>query len=144
MNEIVEIALSQIGTQEIKGKVDNPEIVNYFAEIGHSWVDNDETPWCSAFVNWCAQKAGYEYTKRLNAKSWLDIGITVENPEIGDIVIFWREDPSSWKGHVGIFITEINGMVYTLGGNQSGGNVSIKGYPIEKVLGYRRLRKELK
>ena len=141
MNKIVEVALSQWGVKEIKGEVDNPAIVKYFNEIGHTWVKDDETAWCSAFINWCALKAGLEKSGALNARSWLNKGINVDNnPNIGDIVIFWRESRQSWKGHVGIFIKEKKGLIYTLGGNQSGGIVNIKGYPVSKFLGYRRLR----
>jgi hypothetical protein len=31
------------------------------------------------------------------------VGTKVAYPEPGDIVVFWRESPQSWKGHVGIF-----------------------------------------
>ena len=141
MNDLLKVALSQYGQTEIKGEKDNPIIVNYFHDIGFNYINDDETPWCSCFVNWCALKAGYERSKKLNARSWLEVGKKVMDPEIGDIVVYWRESKDSWKGHVGIFIRRDNGMVYTLGGNQGSGSVNIKAYPESKVLGYVRLNK---
>jgi len=133
-------ALSQYGVKEIVGEEHNPIIVNYFKEIGHEWVENDELAWCSAFLNWCAKTTGYEYTGKLNARSWLAVGKDVANPEPGDIVILWRVKPDSWYGHVGLFINEINGYINILGGNQSN-KVKISAYPKYRLLGYRRLNK---
>lgn len=61
-------------------------------------------------------------------------------PEPGDVVIFWREDPQSWKGHVGFFFgySQDGHRVYCLGGNQ-GNQVSVSAYPTNTVLGFRRL-----
>ena len=75
----IDLALTQIGIAEIPGKQHNPAILKYFKEIGHEWVDNDETAWCSAFVNWCCKMTGYEYTGKLNARSWLDLR-KIDNP----------------------------------------------------------------
>jgi hypothetical protein len=57
----------------------------------------------------------------------------------GDIVVFWRESIKSWKGHVGFYIREKDGWIYTLGGNQAN-QVKISAYPKSRVLSYRRLR----
>ena len=134
---ILEEALNQFGHQEIKGEKHNPEIVKFFAEIGFN-IKDDETAWCSAFMNWVAKKAGYKRTKKLNAKSWLEVGEEVTIPQLGDIVIFHRGDPTSWQGHVGIYINEIGNSIYVLGGNQ-GNKVSITPYPKSRLVGYRRL-----
>lgn len=141
MNDLLLKALTQFGVREVAG-VDNnnPEILKYFKEIGQSWVKNDEMAWCSAFINWCAKASGYEYTGALNARSWLAVGRISDKPEMGDIVILWRESKQSWKGHVGILIKELEDSVLILGGNQ-GNEVSIKAYPKERVLSIRKLRK---
>ncbi len=142
MEDLLEIALNEYGVEEVVGGQHNATIVNYFKDIGHSWVKNDETAWCSTFINWCAKKAGYEYTKKLNARSWLDIGEEIEKPQVGDIVIFWRGSRDSWKGHVAIFINydEDDRHVNVLGGNQ-GNMVKITSYDKGRVLGFRRLKK---
>ena len=136
--KLLNTALSQYGIKEIVGKKHNPEVLKYFSEIGHSWVKDDETAWCSAFVNWCALKSDKPFSGKLNARSWLNVGEGVEVPEIGDVVVLWRESPGSWKGHVGFFIRATEKYLYVLGGNQSN-SVCIRAYPKSQLLEYRRL-----
>lgn len=139
MNKLLEIALQEYGISEVYGTGHNSRILQYLKEIG-SDIRDDETPWCSIFMTWAAKAAGYEYPENfLIAKSWLKIGEQITEPKLGDIVIFWRNSPRSYQGHVGIFICARNGLVYTLGGNQDN-RVSITGYDQSRVLGYRRLR----
>lgn len=136
-----EIALTQYGIKEIAGGQDNPLILEYFNTIGFDGAKlKDETSWCSAFVNWCCKVAGCEYSGALDARSWLKVGEVVQDPEMGDIVVYWRESPDSWKGHVGFYVAERAGWIYTLGGNQ-GNQVQISGYPSGRLLGYRRIKK---
>lgn len=132
-----EIALSQVGIKEIVGKRHNPEVLKFFATIGE-WVKDDETAWCSAFVNWVMIKAGKEYSGKLNARSWLNVGVKVDNPLVGDVVVLWRESPSSWKGHVGFFVREQGNFIYILGGNQNN-QVCVQAYQKNKLLEYRRV-----
>lgn len=135
---VIDMALSQYGIKEIVGKSHNKEVLKYFSEIGHSWVKNDETAWCSAFVNWVCKKVGKPYSGKLNARSWMDIGEKVDMADLGDIVVFWRESKDSWKGHVGFFIRETPSWIYVLGGNQNN-QVKIQAYPKSRLLGYRRI-----
>ncbi len=136
MKKVIEIALSQYGVKEVKGTVDNPAIVKYFDDLGYDGKKlKDETSWCSAFANWCAKKAGLPFTGKLNARSWLRIGKKTDTPEMGDIVVLWRESKSSWKGHVGFFIREDFDFIYMLGGNQKN-QVCISAYPKERLLSY--------
>lgn len=143
MSKFLEIAVSQIGVKEIQGEEHNQTIVSYASESGFSWINDDETPWCSIFVNWCALKAGLKSSNQLNARSWLDVGVPIEteDAEPGDVVVYWRESLESWKGHVGIFMGfDKSGQgLFTLGGNQ-GNQVSITTYPLVKLLGFRRLK----
>lgn len=139
-NQLINLAFREYGVTEIKGAADNPKIVEYFKESGHSWVKDDETAWCSAFVNYIARKAGAVSSGKLNARSWVNVGAPVDTPELGDVVVFWREKRTSWKGHVGFFIRETDTHVYVLGGNQ-GNRVCISAYPKYRVLTYRALTK---
>lgn len=133
-------ALSQVGVKEILGKdKHNPEVLKYFLETGHSWVKNDETAWCSAFVNWVAKVNCLEMSNKLNARSWMSVGKLTNTPDIGDVVVLWRESKSSWKGHVGFYIRETKNWIYVLGGNQSN-QVKISAYHKSRLLGYRKLR----
>lgn len=142
MKDLIQVALTQYGVKEIQGpEANNPEIIKYFAACGQIWAKTDETAWCSAFVNWCAINTGYEHTKKLNARSWLDVGEPIEHfQQTGDVVIFWRVSKDDWRGHVGIFVNEDEDNIWTLGGNQ-GNMVCIKPYPKNRLLGYRRLKK---
>ena len=139
MIRLIKTALEQYGEKEIAGENHNMNIVAMFKEIGHNWVDDDETSWCSAFVNWVAMKCDFERTGKLNARSWLEVGHEVKKPEVGDVVILWRVKPDSWQGHVGFFIRETETGILMLGGNQSN-QVKISEYSKEQLLGFRRLK----
>lgn len=140
MEQLLKIAFNELGTEEIVGNQDNPEVIKYAKETGIKGITNDEIAWCSTFVNWVAWKAGLQYTKKANARSWLNAGTKVTSPEPGDIVVFWRESRQSWKGHVGIFLgfSADKKRVYCLGGNQ-GNRVSVSAYRMNTVLSYQRL-----
>ncbi len=115
----LEKAFSYLGTEEVKGRIHNKDIIKMFADVGHQWVKNDETAWCAAFVGSC-----------------LDFGSPTAKPKLGDLVVFWRGNKNGWQGHVGFYLNEHKGYIYTLGGNQSD-SVCVKKYPKTKVLGYR-------
>lgn len=144
MNKLLNIALSQYGVKEIEGKEHNPVIIGYSKEIGYGGIIADETAWCSIFMNWCALKAGLIRSGKLNARSWLTVGEEVtEPPQLGDVVVFWRGQRNSWKGHVAIYInhSEDGKYIYCLGGNQNN-RVCIKAYNASQLLGYRRLKED--
>lgn len=139
-NNLINIALGEYGITETKGPTHNKRILEYFKEIGHTWVKNDETAWCSAYANWVALKAGYKNSGKLHARSWLQVGNIITKPSVGDIVVFWRESKYSWKGHVGFYIGHSTDkkLIYCLGGNQRN-QVNIATYPTSRLLGYRKL-----
>lgn len=143
MSTLLQIAFVELNTKEIQGSVHNPRIVEYAERSNLAGIKDDETPWCSTFVNFVCDEANLPKTNRANARSWLQVGRSVDDPEPGDIVIFWRESPHSWKGHVGFFLgfNTDNTKVFCLGGNQ-GNKVSIAPYDAAKVLGYRRLEEK--
>jgi len=133
------IAKSKLGLREIAGEVHNDEIVAMFATVGHSWVKDDETAWCAAFVGWALELSGGKSTRKLNARSYLAWGepVDIDDAREGDIVVFSRGDPKGWQGHVAFFVRREGGSVYVLGGNQ-GNAVSIRPYTETKLLGVRR------
>lgn len=142
MAELLLEILKYYGLKEYFGKEHNPEIVKMFHEIGYKWVNDDETAWCSAALNYFAKKLGYKRSGKLDARSWLNVGTKVEEPEIGDVVVLWRDNPNSWQGHVGLYISEDEkeGKIYVLGGNQDN-MISIRPYHKSRVLGYRKINK---
>ena len=130
----MQFAIKELGTKEIPGKENNPRIVEYAATTTLKASD-DETAWCSSFVNWCMKQGLVKGTERANARSWLDWGHPCEGNVIGCIVVLSREnDPA--KGHVGFLAGFNDDSVYILGGNQDN-MVKYKKYPKERVLGYR-------
>lgn len=132
----IEIALGEYGVWEWAGKDHNPRVLNYYKEIGHSWVKDDETPWCAAFVNWCLLKANKPQTGKLNARSFLTYGLPTTKPKVGDLVVFWRGSKTGAEGHIAFYIGETKSSVYVLGGNQNQ-QVNISLYPKTQVLAYR-------
>ncbi|PZX43917.1 uncharacterized protein (TIGR02594 family) [Nonlabens dokdonensis] len=143
MKNILHIATAEIGVKEKPGKGSNPQILKYAKDAGFDNYTEDDTAWCSLFMNWVAKEASLESTDSLLARSWLNVGNTSNDPEPGDVVVFWRNSPNSWQGHVGIYMGfSIDGdRVYVLGGNQ-GNQVSITAYSANQILGFRRLRKK--
>lgn len=131
-----EIALSEYATKELVGTGSNPQVLKYYAKVGHSWVKDDEVAWCAAFAGYCLETAGLKSTKSLAARSYLAWGKTTSAPKVGDLVILWRISPTSAYGHVGFFVAIRDGLVYILGGNQNN-EVDITGFPLSRVLGYR-------
>jgi uncharacterized protein (TIGR02594 family) len=138
MNKIpwFKIAEHELGVAEIPGAGDNPRIVEYLksTSLGKPDNQNDETPWCSAFVNWCMEQAGIEGTGSAWARSWLNWG---KEPDADDykgcVVILER---GAHSGHVGFLDDWDDEGVRLLGGNQAN-KVCYAWFPIERVLGYR-------
>ncbi len=133
--EWLKLAWADHGQKEIKGSRDNPLVVQYFKDVGHGWVKDDETAWCAAFVGSCLARAGLPHTGSLAARSYLQWGSKTTRPKRGDIVVFKRGN-SSWQGHVAFYLGSDSKYVYVLGGNQSN-MVKVSRYAKSKLLGYR-------
>ncbi|WP_369048648.1 TIGR02594 family protein [Tenacibaculum sp. UWU-22] len=140
MKNLLNVAINEIGVTEIKGIRHNKRILEYAQNSYFKSIIDDETPWCSTFLNWVAKQAGLSTSKSAAARSWLHVGFETYDPEPGDIVVFWRESIDSHLGHVGIYLGYSMDVsrVYVLGGNQ-GDAVSISAYPANRVLSFRRL-----
>jgi uncharacterized protein (TIGR02594 family) len=119
------------GLSEIPGEMDNPTIVSWFAELGYSEIQDDETAWCSLLVNIACKRLNFPYTGKLNARSWNRIGMQTINPKIGDFALFYRMKRTSWQGHVGLFAgySLDKKTIWTFGGNQNN-KIWIVGYPV--------------
>lgn len=130
------IAAGEIGVMEKGEQGENPRILAYLAsttlDTSAAERNRDETPWCSAFVNWCVEKANFEGTDRSAADSWLNWGKKLGKPRRGCITVFKRDGGN----HVAFYISEDEANIKVLGGNQSN-SVMIKDYPKKDLLGYR-------
>lgn len=131
-----DIAKKELGVAELHGPRDNPRIVEYLrsTSLRGDMASNDETPWCSAFVNFCIEQSGFAGTDSAMARSWLKWGRSTDKPLTGCIAVFKRGEPPS--GHVAFFVADYGNNISVLGGNQ-GDKVSIAQYPASNLLGYR-------
>lgn len=131
------IALAEIGVQEVQGAADNPRIQEYIAATTLGAHQHDETPWCSAFVNWCMRRSGGVGTGRANARSWMDWGQELHVPRLGCVAVFSRDSAGPASGHVAFFVNKTTRKTLrVLGGNQ-GNRVCVAEYPESRLLGYR-------
>ena len=126
------------GLSEIEGKKHNNQIISFFHELGYNYINDDETPWCAAFINYCAKKIGAQYATGLRARNWMKCGKSSNKPSIGDVVVFGYGGKNSKSGHVAMYISEDFDSIYCLGGNQSN-MVTISSYCKSDLLGYRKL-----
>lgn len=129
------VAYGEVGVAPYPIGRSNPRITAYHAGTNIEGYD-DKVSWCSSFVNWSLAQAGIAGTASALARSWLEWGAALDAPVPGCITVLWRDDPNSWKGHVGFYLRDDEELVYLLGGNQLG-EVREHCYPKETVLGYR-------
>ena len=99
------LARSYLGTKEVPGRGSNGTIDGFFRDAGYPGY-RDETSWCAAFVGAVLSRSGYPRLADLTARSGRYYGQKLDGPKIGCLVVFWRESPTSWKGHIG-FVTGI-------------------------------------
>lgn len=130
-----DIARGELGVQEDTGPGSNPRVLEYLRSttLEDGAASTDETPWCSAFVNWCVERAGHAGTDSAWARSWLTWGKATTKPTAGCVVVLRRLVDS---GHVGFFVSATATHVRILGGNQSN-RVCELDFPLANLLGYR-------
>lgn len=146
------------GVREVPGPGDDPRVVQYLESVPEDhladpWRRNDETPWCAAFVTWCVTGYGDRDDEDVprwpappfaaRARSWLRRGTPIEEPPEGAIVILARgsgpqpgPETIDAPGHVGFLADRYADELLLLGGNQ-GDRVSLRAYPISRLLGFR-------
>lgn len=144
-----EIAQRFVGVRELD-KGDHPLIQWWLSLCGYSLETPDSVAWCSAFVNGITWTLRLPRSKSAAARSWLDIGLPVDAMHAtaeNDVVVLMRGGPGqpgpgvkNAPGHVGFFagFDDDARRIRVLGGNQSD-SVSVESYPMERVLGIRRL-----
>jgi len=133
------IAEKFIGLTEVPGKDSNAQIISMLT-LDADWPTGDDVPWCSAFVNYVCWLAGVSRSKKLNARSWLDVGkaVPVQFAMAGYDVAILSRGSNPAQGHVGFYHNHDKDNIYLLGGNQAD-SVNITGFPLARLLGVRRL-----
>lgn len=132
-------ARSLIGLAEVPGPDSDPRILAMIREWLPDATDDSTISWCGAFVAHVLARFDLSVAREpLVARSWRSVFPAVTGPpEEGDLVVLWRESPTSWKGHVGFWAGAREGVVLVLGGNQSN-KVSVAPFPESRILGVYR------
>ena len=120
-----EEARNLLGLREGPGKKDNPTILDWADDLDIHYK-SDDIPWCGLFVAHCVGSTLPDEplpTNPLGAKNWAKFGVG-SNVAPGAVLVFWRESPTSGKGHVGFYYGEDDTAYHVLGGNQ-GDSVSV-------------------
>jgi uncharacterized protein (TIGR02594 family) len=144
----LEVASREVGVTETPGAGNTPRVLEYHrsTNLAARAAGRDETPWCSSFVNWCLEEAGWVGTDSAAARSWLRWGLELPEPWLGCVVVIraMRGGPDASTGsssgnHVAFYKqTPYTGAIELLGGNQSDqvkvSTFSVKSY---EVLGLR-------
>lgn len=137
-----QFALQFHGEKENPKTTESNPVIRKIIDWSNFSEDDSLIAWCAMFANYVLFHTRYEHSNKVNAKSYLDIGVEVatKDAKVGDIVVLHRGDPKGWKGHVGFYVKHDIEYIWMLGGNQSNG-VNIKKYPISRLAGVRRMRK---
>jgi len=111
--------------------------------------------WCASFVSFCfdagnpgampfAPEAGARaLLKEFKDKGW-DYKASLESPPApGDIIVWWRESLSSWKGHIGLIADYEHGIIKTIEGNRGAFPSKVASFQytlvqIDQLLGFGR------
>ena len=99
IDRVLEIGRTALGMNENE---QNAALRDYLATGGQN-LDPATTAWCAAYVNATLNQAGLEGSGSLAARSFLDVGTPVDEPQPGDLAVFWRGSPDDWRGHVGFY-----------------------------------------
>ncbi|MEO1205727.1 MAG: TIGR02594 family protein [Pseudomonadota bacterium] len=125
----------ELGQREIRGTRHNSRISAFIREVGHPKHDQDETPWCAAFVGAFLERAGLPSTRSLMARSYLKWGRPVNSDVMGAVAVLTRGSNPA-HGHVGFLVGADEERIWLLGGNQSN-SVSVSSFPRKRLIGYR-------
>ena len=129
MKELIDFQIPYYGTKEVKGKKSNPFILKIIKWIIPNADDDSTTAWCAIWAAWVLYKNAVlsnsdilKYRGKLASSRFLaSLLEKTENPEIGDVVLLWRIEPNSDKGHIGFLYKSTNtspDYIYIYGGNQ--------------------------
>jgi uncharacterized protein (TIGR02594 family) len=136
-----------VGLKEVAGSASNPLILAML-RLDASWVQDDQTAWCSAWLNWVCWLLELPRSRSLAARSWLTVGrsiaLTDAQPGFDVVVLSRGKQPQpdatvlQAPGHVGFYAGQDATSVQLLAGNQ-GDSVNVASFPKTRILSIRRL-----
>lgn len=137
--DYAKLAVTYDGLAEVPGTRSNSTILGWIRQFFPWAKDDGQLAWCAIFINVMLERCGIKGTGKANARSFLYWGQSKKrSPRKGDIVVFWRVSPKSWKGHVAIYWSgHGTGTIKVFGGNQRN-KACFTNYPEQRVLDYRR------
>jgi uncharacterized protein (TIGR02594 family) len=120
MPKVIQAAMKMYGVMEVPGRKHNPVILGWAATLGIEKIyTNDELAWCglahAVALLRGGKPAALEGWDILRALKYKTYGMGVEQPGIGDTLVFQRPG----GGHVGFYVGESKSTYHVLGGNQS-------------------------
>lgn len=135
-------ALRDVGLSEIVGEVNEPRVLAMYEAVGHSWVKEDEVPWCAAYVGSHLKAEGYKLPplpETLRARAYderVGAPVSLAQARRGDVCRFKRPPPGSGNGHVGFFLSlsPDRRLIRLLSGN-SRNMVREADYPVADLIG---------
>lgn len=137
-------ARTQLGIKEIPGAKHEPQILQYWKDIGINWGTTDEIAWCAAFVGAMLKRTGMDFLPTGMARGYMDFvkvlkkGQILKQPAYGAIGVMWTGSKTGTQGHVGFVVgQDANNpdRILLLAGNQ-GNQVSIASFPKSQFLGF--------
>jgi uncharacterized protein (TIGR02594 family) len=114
-------AFHLIGTREKPGAGSNEAILGWARNLEITSYHDDDIPWCGLFVAHCIGSQLPEEAlpgNPLLARNWATFGNDAR-PQLGAVMVFWRESRTSGLGHVGFYWAEDDDTYHLIGGNQS-------------------------
>lgn len=134
-------ARSWIGTREVPGPRNNPEIMRWAQDLDQ-WYPGDDLPWCGLFVAHCMAIGAPQEPQsfnRLGARAWRGFGQAAfdDTVPLGGVAVLWRTHKTkSVNGHVFIINGQSSDAVRGIGGNQSDA-VSERWFSRDRILDVR-------
>lgn len=131
INKVIGIAKAEVGylekasNSQLDSKTSNAGSANYTKYWRDVYPSYQGQPWCAAFVSWVLMQAFGQAAAKKLLKHWPYVYCPTlgnlftrhANPQVGDIVIFWRNGDFA---HTGI-VTKVSGDYFeTIEGNTSG------------------------
>ncbi|WP_297324636.1 peptidoglycan-binding protein [Nitrosomonas sp.] len=144
----LQVAIDELkaGAGEVGGNNRGPFVKKYLHGLA---PEGEKGLWCAGFVSYCYSQhpAGipFKYTvgardvlQQFKKNGWAHPPGSGYVPKPGDIVVWWREQLSSGKGHIGLVHQLRDGFLYTIEGNKSS---KVQGFNyvfsrMDKLLGF--------
>ncbi|MBK8583273.1 MAG: TIGR02594 family protein [Flavobacteriales bacterium] len=127
-------ARAEIGVKEIPGAEHNQAVIDYWKRgLVALEVNDDETPWCAAFVNAMLREVGIMGTRSGRARSFVPGPDFIACDDRAGAIVVLSSDRGAASGHVGFLEAVGPGVVHLLGGNQ-GNRVCIAPFKATRVV----------